>query len=895
MGDKHFAVFTCDKQTGNGGGLSVHIERQKWDEKEKKYVVYSPACIRDHSRTQLNKDYLLKGGAQTRTKAIEDRIRAAGVTRKIKADAVKAITIICTSDHEKMDEIEKAGRLDEWANDCIEFCRRQFGADNVVSAALHMDESTPHLHITVVPIVTGKPRERKGKEAPKEGRRRYKMKEAPARLCAKEVMTRTAMVRWQDEFAGVMAKYGMSRGIEGTSQRRVEPALHNKQMAEEAAAKATVEENQAKENVEALRVEADALADKIEDREEEAAERQFDVWDAENELDEKNNELAELTNEVAYKRIKAKILSDKIEEREDEADEKMCDYWDAQELYDDKMTELDQLDKQAEAYRYEMNIRDLPSIEGEKPSVTVNVKTDNLGKPEYLLRIKWNSVKGGWLYDSIYGHLTDEQYAEYQEGRITLEELAKKHFYVPMLAFVRGEYQNRIFEVSQKNTKYINENEHLKEENEKLSQNIDRLKSRENSLQNNVNILANTLTNKKQEAESAQARATQAKAEEKTARENIDSLTNEKEELNGKVTGLKAEVEALSKKKTGEETAARNTRIKTYSGQSLPTFEGYVISAKVCESDRGNMCVFPLVDGKFIPSSGIVLSKQELDDFNNNIATAEQLASLHSVPIINKYIVNLDKEKTKKELSDLKERNSNLPTKEDLDAREKRNKELPTTEQLDARQKRNESIPTKEELDDREKRNKELPTTEQLNARKERNENTPTDEELDARVERNNTLQTNLQKLEEAIKENKPKAEHRLNYDMQIIGYGVEILKIKKLLTAYKTILDSASSEEKELFEDKISPLLEDTVQDFCNNAENIIQIASNLFLGYIDQATTISNNCGGGGDPGTGWGRKDDDDDLRFKQRCFFTAMKMVKPAKVQQQEQTVHRGFHR
>ena len=35
------------------------------------------------------------------------------------------------------------------------------------------------------------------------------------------------------------------------------------------------------------------------------------------------------------------------------------------------------------------------------------------------------------------------------------------------------------------------------------------------------------------------------------------------------------------------------------------------------------------------------------------------------------------------------------------------------------------------------------------------------------------------------------------------------------------------------------------------------------LSLGYIHEATTYAESCGGGGSPGSGWGRdKDEDDD---------------------------------
>ena len=139
MKEQHFAVITADKQTGNGGGLSAHIDRQKYDPEQKKMVPYLPGSVTHPERTHLNKEYILSPGIG-RTKAIDDRIRDAGIKRAVKKDQVKAITFICTSDHEKMAEIGATGRLDEWVEDNLKWFRDTFGEKNVVSAVLHMDE-----------------------------------------------------------------------------------------------------------------------------------------------------------------------------------------------------------------------------------------------------------------------------------------------------------------------------------------------------------------------------------------------------------------------------------------------------------------------------------------------------------------------------------------------------------------------------------------------------------------------------------------------------------------------------------------------------------------------------------------------------------------------------------
>lgn len=42
--------------------------------------------------------------------------------------------------------------VDEWANENIAWLKEQFGEDNLLSASLHMDESTPHIHAIIMPI-----------------------------------------------------------------------------------------------------------------------------------------------------------------------------------------------------------------------------------------------------------------------------------------------------------------------------------------------------------------------------------------------------------------------------------------------------------------------------------------------------------------------------------------------------------------------------------------------------------------------------------------------------------------------------------------------------------------------------------------------------------------------
>ena len=58
-----------------------------------------------------------------------------------------------------------------------------------MSAVLHMDEKTPHIHATIVPIVTGE--RRKARQDEQNGKKKYRKKNTQdVRLCADDVMAR---------------------------------------------------------------------------------------------------------------------------------------------------------------------------------------------------------------------------------------------------------------------------------------------------------------------------------------------------------------------------------------------------------------------------------------------------------------------------------------------------------------------------------------------------------------------------------------------------------------------------------------------------------------------------------------------------------------------------------
>lgn len=212
--------FTLDFKKAKGASdarMSDHIERR---------VIASNV---DPTRTHLNRELVqLPGGVTERDEAIAHRIKSAGIKRKITPDQVRAIRVMLSGTHEDMMKIQQDGRIGEWCNDSMQWLHKTFGKENTVSAVLHMDETTPHIHATIVPIVTGERRKTKKEQA--EGKRTYRKKTNAARLCADDVLNRDRLIAYHDDYAKAMAKYGLQRGVRGSEARHTTTAQYYREL-----------------------------------------------------------------------------------------------------------------------------------------------------------------------------------------------------------------------------------------------------------------------------------------------------------------------------------------------------------------------------------------------------------------------------------------------------------------------------------------------------------------------------------------------------------------------------------------------------------------------------------------------------------------------------------------
>lgn len=149
----------------------------------------------DSSRTQENFHTIKMEG--TYKKCINARLKELNQKRKIKDDAVLMCSFILGSDKEFFDSLTKS-EMHEFFRDVTNFFAERYGANNILSAVVHLDETTPHMHLNLVPVFEG-------------------------RLCAKKLFDRVELRELQSDFhEKVGKKWGLKRGKIGSTAKHLE-------------------------------------------------------------------------------------------------------------------------------------------------------------------------------------------------------------------------------------------------------------------------------------------------------------------------------------------------------------------------------------------------------------------------------------------------------------------------------------------------------------------------------------------------------------------------------------------------------------------------------------------------------------------------------------------------
>ena len=191
-----YAILRFAKRKGGAAkAIAAHNERTK--------EAYASNPDIDKSRTVQN--YHLIAPRWSYGQEIRHRISMAGC--RVRKDSVKFVDTLVTVSPEfaRVHEAE----MPEYFNRAFGFLKERIGEENIISAVVHMDEKTPHLHLCFVPLTKDK------------------------RLSAKEILgNKKAMIQWQDDFYACMAERWpeLERGTPAveTKRRHLTPQWYKK-------------------------------------------------------------------------------------------------------------------------------------------------------------------------------------------------------------------------------------------------------------------------------------------------------------------------------------------------------------------------------------------------------------------------------------------------------------------------------------------------------------------------------------------------------------------------------------------------------------------------------------------------------------------------------------------
>ena len=160
-----YAILRFAKYKGPEIG---HIESHNERTKEK----YASNPDVDTSRSHLN-FHLVTPQRKYRAEA-EKQIAEAGC--RTRSDSVRVVEALVTASPEFFKGKKKA-EVRAYFNEALDFMQKHQSKDTIISAVVHMDEKTPHMHLCFVPLTEDK------------------------RLSAKEIVgNKKKLTWWQDEF-----------------------------------------------------------------------------------------------------------------------------------------------------------------------------------------------------------------------------------------------------------------------------------------------------------------------------------------------------------------------------------------------------------------------------------------------------------------------------------------------------------------------------------------------------------------------------------------------------------------------------------------------------------------------------------------------------------------------
>ena len=137
-------AYTILRFKKDKGGAIAGCERHN----ERKKEAYKSNPDIDNNRSKENY-HIVQAPQYTYSRKIKELIKKYGC--KTRKDSVKLVEAIITASPEFINNLDK-GEQREYFERATNFMKNEIGEDRIISAVVHMDEATPHMHLVFCPI-----------------------------------------------------------------------------------------------------------------------------------------------------------------------------------------------------------------------------------------------------------------------------------------------------------------------------------------------------------------------------------------------------------------------------------------------------------------------------------------------------------------------------------------------------------------------------------------------------------------------------------------------------------------------------------------------------------------------------------------------------------------------
>ncbi|GJG31861.1 hypothetical protein PRBRB14_27400 [Hallella multisaccharivorax DSM 17128] len=504
----------------------------------------------------------------------------------------------------------------QWALDSYRFACEKWGEDYIIGAEVHLDETTPHMHLLMVPVAERKTRGRTSTKYQKKSNQSVIIKKkeyetlsdaeksnyAPVTKASKKLVSYSGVFgdnygerkQYMKDFhteyhEKVGKKYGLERGDDldllDPEERRKRRHMRKDQLhAVQEYDKKLVEQAERNQNLELQR---DKLDRAIKDKQSNAAK-------IDKAIEKINATLANVKEELAAAKEDIIVYSYEAKEAEKRRNNLDVENSELEESIRSKNNHLNSLKKKIKLLPTEEQLNERERRNNSTPALAEIIDREKRDKAVPSL----NDIIAREKRDAAVPSLA------------SIMERERRNKSVPSLEDIIA-----------------------REQRDKAAPSLDDIIARE----------------KRGAAAPSLASIMERERRDKLVPSLDDIIAREQRD---KAVPSLNEIERREKK-------VKNSRINYYKSFVLPKVDDK-LDAAVELSTTNKMAVFAAVNGEWL--NGVVLTKEQIEDYNDGYATAEQLAALLLSPKILKKLDEIQTAKTKQEIDSLQEKKLKLET-----------------------------------------------------------------------------------------------------------------------------------------------------------------------------------------------------------------------------------------